>query len=329
MVRLGDADLRVGAAAQLAAAHERDDARQIGSGTPAPAGRTSASRARRTSPECRPAARSTGSSLVALLLGLLDAPLDVADRVEILGELGAVARRRGRRCRRATFSRHRVEDAAVVADARAAAPPDRCCRCRRTAARTPRAGCSPSAAASSGCARRSCWCRRSCSRCRTSRRSRAPRGASSSDASCVPGRARWPRIWSHRDAGRDLGPLRRASGGDTPVRKRVHARRRAAPPVESRRLAVQAASARAADRGTAPAACSIGVNSNAGAFGLRRPVRASPCRSARRRRRSGRTGSRGRLPTRRQRRDHAVEQRQREGRAEAAQDRPPRDGLSW
>ena len=80
---------------------------------------------------------------------------------------------------------HRIEDALVLAQPRFARRRARCCRCRRTASRTPRAGCIPSAAAASGSATRSCACRRSSGcRCRRRRwparpsRARARRAAS-------------------------------------------------------------------------------------------------------------------------------------------------------
>ena len=85
MMRVGHADLRIGAAAELAAHHERDDARQVAlvrehlqvehqlrvlveacAGTP---GRLI----------------DDGQLSRVLLLGVLDAPLDVANRLEILG----------------------------------------------------------------------------------------------------------------------------------------------------------------------------------------------------------------------------------------------------
>ena len=90
---------------------------------------------------------TTGSSSRALLLGRLDPPLDVAHRVEILDQLRAVARPEPA-LEPSHLLGHRVENAAVLLQTRA--QPRRrspCCRCRRTAVRTPPAGCSPSAAA--------------------------------------------------------------------------------------------------------------------------------------------------------------------------------------
>ena len=46
VVRLGNADLAIGAAAEFASHHEGDDARQVGLEARAPAGRTSAWRGR-------------------------------------------------------------------------------------------------------------------------------------------------------------------------------------------------------------------------------------------------------------------------------------------
>ena len=68
VMRLGDADLRIAAAVQLAAVHQREDAGQIALDTPATASRTAASHDRRTAPGCRsadpaPAASSCCSAL--------------------------------------------------------------------------------------------------------------------------------------------------------------------------------------------------------------------------------------------------------------------------
>ena len=54
----------------------------------------------------------------ALLLRLLDAPLDVANRVEVLDQLGAIARAE-RALQRRRLLDHRVEDALVLLDASA------------------------------------------------------------------------------------------------------------------------------------------------------------------------------------------------------------------
>ena len=64
---------------------------------------------------------TTGSSRVDLLLGLLDAALDVAHGVEVLVQLRAVAAAEPALAGRCTLPRHRVEDAAVRSGARAGA----------------------------------------------------------------------------------------------------------------------------------------------------------------------------------------------------------------
>ena len=61
-MRLGDADLGIGAAVQLASVHQREHAREVRPGTRATAGRTAASGARRTAPGCRPAAPAPAAS---------------------------------------------------------------------------------------------------------------------------------------------------------------------------------------------------------------------------------------------------------------------------
>ena len=82
-----------------------------------------------------------------------------------------------------------------------------------------------------------------------------------------------------------------------------------------RRPCCRGRSAPPADRGTARAAASIGDSSNAGSLRRRRPLLHDRCRSARRRCRGvHRAGRRPRQ--RRQRRHHAVEQRQRQRGAE-------------
>ena len=168
---------------------------------------------------------------------------------------GCAARRRGRRrdtrsawrgrvagsppCRRATSSVTESRMLRLLAQAREPDLADRCCRCRRTAARTPRAGCSPSAAACSRCARRSCWCRRTRSRRRTRPAVSLDSIASSSDASCVC----LPRL-----AARGSDPSRSPAsshvslvGGDTSVRNRVLAFACGAAGPPRRRHAVEAA----------------------------------------------------------------------------------------
>ena len=101
-----------------------------------------------------PAGWSTaGSSRALLLLG----PLRSAAPGRGSPSRYSIELRRGRAPERPAqpgrLVRHRVENAAVLLAARPARPPDRCCRCRRTAARTRRADRSPSAAASSAAPR--------------------------------------------------------------------------------------------------------------------------------------------------------------------------------
>ena len=90
---------------------------------------------------------TTGSSLRALLLGLLDAPLDVADRLEILAQLRAVARAE---LAAAGWRSCPVTESRMLRSCSQPRQPRRrvgASRRRRTAARRPRADCSPSAAA--------------------------------------------------------------------------------------------------------------------------------------------------------------------------------------
>ena len=111
VVRLRNPHLRVGAHALLAAVEERGDAREVGlerhqhqvehqAGVLLEAGRDAGR------------LRHLGQSAVALRLGDLDAPLDVAHRVEIAGQLGAVAAAELAH-QVGELLVHRVEDAAV------------------------------------------------------------------------------------------------------------------------------------------------------------------------------------------------------------------------
>ena len=111
--------------------------------------------------------------LGVLRLGLLDAALDLAQHVEIVGDRRAI-RRTELRPQAGHLLDRRVEDAVLRrGPPPPAARPD---RRRRTAARTRAAGCSASAAASSATPTRA-WCRRrSCSRYR-SRRSPSSAGS--------------------------------------------------------------------------------------------------------------------------------------------------------
>ena len=116
VVRLGHPDLGIGAAAVLAADHEADDAGQVRlvrqhlqvEHQP----RVLVERG--GNPE---RGRDVGQRLVHLGLGLLDAALDVAHRVEVLAELVAVAGAEVAAQVRHLVG-HRVEEAAVLLDAR-------------------------------------------------------------------------------------------------------------------------------------------------------------------------------------------------------------------
>ena len=117
VVRLGDADLRVGHAALLAADHERDDPRHvrlIGEDHQVEheprvllVGQRNARRR-----------RDRRQLAVGLLLGELDAPLDAADGLEVLVELPAVVGGEAR-LEMADLPLHRVEDAPLLLDAAA------------------------------------------------------------------------------------------------------------------------------------------------------------------------------------------------------------------
>ena len=138
VVPVGDADLAVRPVAAGAAQHERDHARHVGlEGDHLQVHHQLGVIFERFR-------RGTGTlhrrnlHLGALLLGLLDAPLDIADRFQVFAELVAVARAEswfpgGRCCRK------RSRECCAAPSARPGGPPDRCSRHRRTAARTPRA----------------------------------------------------------------------------------------------------------------------------------------------------------------------------------------------
>ena len=84
MVRVGHADLRIGARAHLAAEHERAHARQVGlEGQHLQVEHQLGVLLERGRDAGRPL--DDRQLARALLLGLLNAPLDVADRVEVLG----------------------------------------------------------------------------------------------------------------------------------------------------------------------------------------------------------------------------------------------------
>jgi len=91
MMRLGNADFRIRSTADLPGHHERDDARQI-------AAVREQLQVEHQSGVIGVGGGHTGGLVEgrqlpgALLLRLLDAPLDVANRLEVLGQSGAVAR---------------------------------------------------------------------------------------------------------------------------------------------------------------------------------------------------------------------------------------------
>ena len=154
--RVADAALRIDGVAQLLArSMQRDDARDVGLPTRAPAGRYISLMC--SSNVVGHAGRRVGQRRDPphdCFARLLDAPLDLADVVEILIEPASRSAGRQLLLKRRHLAHHRVEQATRLLTARAALA-RRCCR-RRTAARTPPAGCSPSAAATSASATRSC-----------------------------------------------------------------------------------------------------------------------------------------------------------------------------
>ena len=192
MMRIGDADLRIGAAADFPGQHERADAGQVGLvgqrqqvhhqlGVLGVVGRD--------------ADRLIDHRQLArvLLLGHLDAPLDVAHRIEVLGELRPCPAGRCGFSRLVDLAADEVEDALVALRCAPAARRDRCCRSRRTAARTPPADRSRSAAASSACSTRSCWCSAQLRRRRRRRASRSTRCRARGRRAAFPWRAPSPR----------------------------------------------------------------------------------------------------------------------------------------
>ena len=126
----------------------------------------------------------SGSSTNALLFGALNPPLHVADGVGVFVDLVLIARRRAR-ASGPRVSRSPNPGCSCAAASALRAPRDPCCRCRRTASRTRRAGCIPSAAAAWGSSTTACACRRSSA---VPVHAPALAGASidsSSDATCV------------------------------------------------------------------------------------------------------------------------------------------------
>ena len=211
---------------------------------------------------------------------LLDAPLDVADRVEVFGEPVLIGRPE-RPLQPRHFLRHRVENAAVVRHLRQ--PLARRCRPRRTAARTPCADCSPSAAASSASATTACSCRRSCSRCRSCRRGRWSRARARARRAgvSVPSSLRGDLIGGgpELDVGA-FGALRRGCRSATP-RSRASDRRR------RRRTSLacmlrEPADDERPDRGTARAGSASATTRSRAPVAGRRPLvhasRRSACR---------------------------------------------------
>ena len=95
VMRLGHADLRIRARAHLSRELERDHARDVGL-------QREHLQVKHQLRVVFPVGRHTdgprqhvGQRVAVLLLGLLDAPLDFADRVQILVHARPVARRRG------------------------------------------------------------------------------------------------------------------------------------------------------------------------------------------------------------------------------------------
>ena len=163
----GDADLRIGAEVQLAAEHERDDARDVGlEGEPLQVVHQLDVLVEPLRNADRPFERRQLRRRAALL-DALNPPLDFAHRVDVVVRPWSRSPAPSRRCSRASSSVTESRMLLVLARLRAAAAPT--CRRRRTAARTPRAGCSRSAAAWSASATTACSCRRSCSRSRSCR----------------------------------------------------------------------------------------------------------------------------------------------------------------
>ena len=147
MVRLGHANLRVRTRALFLADHERDDARQVGLKRQ----ELQVEHQRQVVFEDRRRALRLLHRRqfdVALFLGFLNAALDVANRFGVFVDLGLVLRAELPLEARQLF-RHRVQNALVLPQSALPAPPAPCCRCRRTASRTPLAGSIPSATAAS------------------------------------------------------------------------------------------------------------------------------------------------------------------------------------
>ena len=168
VMRLVQPDLRIHARALLAAIHERGHARDVA------LERQVLQVEHQLGVIVEPLGHADAGPVVlrqrrfgVLRLGLLDAPLDLAQHVEVVGHRRSI---RGPELRPASRAISSIAESRMLFFVRAAASwcstPG---RRRRTAARTRAADCSASAAASSATPTPA-WCRRrSCSRCRSRR----------------------------------------------------------------------------------------------------------------------------------------------------------------
>ena len=283
-------------------------------------------------PECRPDARPAAARVALCCLGLLDAALDVANRVEVLGS--ACVRSPAPRlfCRRSTSVGHRVEDAAVLLDAREARRRRPCCRMSpNSRSKTARGLFSIGSGVVGGAPRDRVGVGAAVAGVARARAGRSTRGTSSSDASCVslPSSLRDDLVDRHAGANVGALGLLRADAGEERAPTRARDRRRLRPAAD-RRLVGRARSARRSSIAERrPSGSRIGVSSKPApsAFGVQ--YRHAPCRSARRRRRAAGRGVAAACAWCAKRRHHAVEQRQRQRRAQAAQERAARQMPSW
>ena len=157
-------------------------------------------------PSGRSSAGSPGCCRV-LLLGLLNAPLHFAHRIQVIAHLAAVARAQVG-ARAATRRPARNPACCGSRGSASRALPYRWSRRRRTGARTPRADWSRTAAEWSASSRTACCCRRSYSPNRIrppGGRLRGPVRAKAA-ASAVP--ISWARIWSTEMRVLDVGAFR-------------------------------------------------------------------------------------------------------------------------
>ncbi len=189
-MRIGHADLRIGPHAAFAPHHHRDDARQVG------LERDDLQVEHQldvVGVEHRDAGRLVDGRIEPgqILLRLLDAPLDLADRREIFVELPLVGRPEILRQLRGPLA---ARDRGCCGGDEAGARASRAagwCRGRRRGARTRGADSSRAASASPGRATRGCWCTRRSIRsrsCRPCASRRSPARATRS-ASAAPGAA--------------------------------------------------------------------------------------------------------------------------------------------